>query len=145
MSETERKVTALAVGSWVVPLPLIFAVDLLVWPAVEDSVVSVLIMGAGVIALFVASALGARRLQQRFWPSWAERYTRTRYQEALPACMAVIWVYLGVKGAIEGDWVMVLLAGAGFPLTVYPLVSRLRGHRTERPAPSASPPSAQHP
>ena len=144
MSATERKVTALAVGSWVFPLPLIFAGDLLAWPAVEASGVSVLIMSAGMIPLFVASALAARRLQQRFWPSWAERYNRTRSQ-TLTACTPFVFAYVAVNGAIEGDWVLVLLTGAVVPLCVYPLVSRLRGHRTERPPPSASPPSAQHP
>jgi len=58
MSATERKVTALAVWSWVFPLTLIFAVEL-VRPDWEPSVVSVLLMGAGVFAVCVASALGA--------------------------------------------------------------------------------------
>jgi len=143
MSATERKVTALAVGSWVVPLTLIFAVEL-VRPDMEPSVVSLLIMGAGVIAVCVASELAARRSQQRSWPSWAERYTRTRDQTRT-VCMPVVFAYVAVNGAVEGDWVLVLLTGAVVLLCVYPLVSRLRGHRTERPPPSASPPSAQHP
>jgi len=144
MSATERKVTALAVGSWVLPLTLIFAVEL-VRPDMETSVVSVLIAGAEVIVLFVASALAARHLQRRFWPSWAERYTRARYDQALTVSMPVAFAFVAVTGAIEGEWVQVLLGGAGILFCVYPLVSLLRGHRSERPPPSASPPSAQHP